>query len=125
MEESIERIAKLLEVSPGGESDDWGEDISTDHNLYQTKEVKGDAYTEGRRVRAVGSSARQRVESARHSERLSGVEERLEAIEERSEASLDRVEKALTSLQDSMSANPKKKTTLKRKHSKKIRKSKL
>ena len=29
------RIAKLLEVAPGGETDDWGEEISTDHNLYQ------------------------------------------------------------------------------------------
>ena len=29
------RIAKLLEATPGEESDDWGEDISTDHNLYQ------------------------------------------------------------------------------------------
>ena len=32
------RIAKLLEVAPGGESDDWGEDISTDHNLYQVND---------------------------------------------------------------------------------------
>ena len=86
----IARIAKLLEVAPGGETDDWGEDVSTDHNLYQvnddyvddddndddddddddeynqnnhhhdqTKELKGDTYTEGRRVRAV-ASARQR-----------------------------------------------------------------
>ena len=31
----IIRIAKLLEVAPGEESDDWGEDVSTDHNLYQ------------------------------------------------------------------------------------------
>ena len=80
------RIAKLLEVAPGGETDDWGEEISTDHNLYQvhdcddddsgdgdgddgddnydnhdhqTKEIKGDKFTEGRRVRAV-ASARQR-----------------------------------------------------------------
>ena len=32
------RIAKLLEVAPGGETDDWGEDVSTNHNLYQVND---------------------------------------------------------------------------------------
>ena len=36
------RIAKLLEVAPGGETDDWGEEISTDHNLYQVHDCDDD-----------------------------------------------------------------------------------
>ena len=31
------RIAKLLEVAPDGEKDDWGEDVSTEQNLYQVR----------------------------------------------------------------------------------------
>ena len=42
-----------------GATDDANDaDHQDDH--HQTKEVKGDAYTEGRRARAVGSSARHR-----------------------------------------------------------------
>ena len=36
------RIAKLLEVAPGSETDDWGEEISTDHNLYQVHDCDDD-----------------------------------------------------------------------------------
>ena len=41
------RIAKLLEVAPGGETDDWGEEISTDHNLYQVHDCDDDDSGDG------------------------------------------------------------------------------
>ena len=40
--------------------DDNANDADHQDDHHQTKEVKGDAYTEGRRVRAVGHSARHR-----------------------------------------------------------------
>ena len=40
--------------------DDNANDADHQDDHHQTKEVKGDAYTEGRRARAVGSSARHR-----------------------------------------------------------------
>ena len=40
--------------------DDNANDADHQDDHHQTKEVKGDAYTEGRRARAVGHSARHR-----------------------------------------------------------------
>ena len=67
MEESLERLVKVLEVGEQGDlGDDWGEEVETATDLYATREIQGDVYTQGRGARGAMGARGARVRTARH-----------------------------------------------------------
>ena len=67
VEENLERLVKLLEVGEqGDQGDDWGEEVETATDLYTTRDIQGDAFTQGRGARGARGNRGDGVRTARH-----------------------------------------------------------